>query len=83
MQASERPVVRLRSARLRHHAGLLGLETDYALAAHLKVPQSTVMRLMSGESRPGELLIASVLAAFPDLGFEDLFEVVTPEGSAA
>jgi hypothetical protein len=83
MQASERPVVEIRAARLRHHAGLIGLKTDYALAAHLKVPQSTVMRLMSGESRPGELLIASVLTAFPELGFDDLFEVVAPEGSAA
>lgn len=83
MQASERPVVRLKTARLRHHAGALGLETDSALAAHLGVPQSTVLRLMSGESRPGELLIASVLTAFPELGFDDLFEVVAPEGSAA
>ena len=83
MQASNRPVVRLRKAELWHHAGLLGLENDAALAKHLKVPQSTVMRLLNEESRPGELLIASVLAGFPDLAFDDLFELELPDSQAA
>lgn len=74
MQAS--PLIRLRKDRLRDLADSRGLKNDAALAAHLGVPQSTVMRLLKGSSSPGEKTIAAVLAAFPGIKFEALFEVV-------
>lgn len=72
--------IRLRAEQLRQHAAKDGLSSDRAVAERLGVSHTTVMRALSGDIAPGEKLIAATLAAFPDLKFEDLFEVV---GSAA
>lgn len=80
------PAVRLRQRKLRELAKRRGLATDAALAAHLGIQQSTVMRLFNGTNPPGEKTIAVLLAAFPGTTFEELFEVVAvrePKGSAA
>jgi hypothetical protein len=68
--------IRLRVEQLRRHAAKDGLASDRAVAERLGVSHTTVMRAISGDIAPGEKLIAATLAAFPDLKFEDLFEVV-------
>jgi hypothetical protein len=77
------PVIRLRGGQLRRHAGRIGLDSDRAVAERLGVSHTTVMRALSGDIAPGERLIAATLAAFPDLRFEDLFEVVEGKSAAS
>lgn len=48
-----------------------------ALASRLGVAESTVYRVVMGRQAPGEIFIANLLRVFPDLDFNDLFEVVT------
>lgn len=84
MQRTDGPTVKLREDRLREHAGRLGIKTDSALAAHLGVSQTTVSRMLSGAIAAGETSIAATLTAFPELSFEELFEVVqSAPGDAA
>jgi hypothetical protein len=68
-------MVRLRTEQLRLHAGHAGAATNAAIAALLGMDPANVGRLLSGEIQPGESTIACVLAAFPDLQFEDLFDI--------
>ncbi len=37
-------------------------------------------RMMQGKREPGNAAITTLLLAFPELDFKDLFEVVIPEG---
>lgn len=85
MQQATEPVLRVRVEQLRRHASRLGLLTDSALANHLGISQATIWRMLNGTIKPGERIIARALAAFPDLKFEDLFEVVLEDapGDAA
>lgn len=85
MQRTSGPSVRLKTDQLRQHGKRLGIETDAAMASHLGVSQSTVLRLFRGDTGPGEDVIAAALTAFPALRFDDLFEVVEDagDGSAA
>ena len=74
-------VIRLRKEQFRRHCGHLGLDTATAQATHLGLSKWTVSRLLNGEIAPGEHVIASALAAFPALRFEDLFEVVLEDAA--
>lgn len=58
-------------------ASARGLASDAARAAHIGVDRSTYSRVRSGEDLPGYRFIAGCLRAFPDLKFEDLFEVAS------
>lgn len=49
------------------------------LAEKIGVAHTTVGRVLRGMQAPGERFIAGLLAAFPHLDFDDLFEVVTQE----
>jgi hypothetical protein len=81
MHSTPASAIRLRTEQFRRRARLHGLDTDTALAAHLGINRSTLFRMLNGDAAPGEKFMAQVLAAFPELRFEDLFEVV--ESSAA
>lgn len=66
----------LRAQQLRAYRALRGWNTDAALASAMKVHHTTVSRVLRGKTGPGEEFIANLLAAFPELTFGDLFEVV-------
>ena len=68
-------VVRLRTDRIDEIATARGLATDSARARRIGVDKSTYSRVIRGEVAPGERFIAECLRAFPDLKFDDLFEV--------
>jgi hypothetical protein len=78
MHSSEPATIRLRAEQFRHHARKRGLKSDSASATYLGLNRSTVLRILNDDMAPGERMIAQALAAFPDLTFEDLFEVVIP-----
>ena len=73
--------IRLRAEKFRQHARKRGLKSDSASATYLGLNRSTVLRILNEEMGPGERMIAASLAAFPDLKFDDLFEVVVPEAT--
>jgi len=77
MPVASEPVLRLRVEQLQKHAKRLGVDpSNQAIARHLRISRTTVKRMMSGELAPGERIIAKTLTAFPDLKFDDLFEIV-------
>jgi DNA-binding XRE family transcriptional regulator len=51
------------------------LATSNARAERLGISRWNVSRVEKGETKPGYEFIAAVLYAFPDLRFEDVFEV--------
>ena len=70
-----RPVVRLRTAQFNRYAESRGLTTDREIAGATGLDRTMVFKLRRGTHQPGERVIASLLAAFPDRRFEDFFEV--------
>jgi transcriptional regulator with XRE-family HTH domain len=70
-----RPVVKLRTEQFKRYAESQGLNSDREIAAAVGVHRTMVMKLLRGDHQPGERVIASLLAAFPDRRFEDFFEV--------
>ena len=46
------------------------------LAYHAGLTEDYVSKLLNGERRPGPRAVAGLLRAFPELSFDDLFEVV-------
>ena len=77
MHSSESATIKLRAEKFRQHARQRGLKSDSASATYLGLNRSTVLRILAGDQVPGERMIAASLAAFPELKFDDLFEVVT------
>jgi len=76
MQPGTQPTVQLRTAQFRRYAKEAhGLSTDSEIAEHTGLTRTTVFRLMKGRIAPGERVIATLLAAFPDRHFEDIFEI--------
>ncbi|MFI7644271.1 hypothetical protein [Nonomuraea sp. NPDC049400] len=51
------------------------LVTPNARAERIGVSRTTVARIEDGDLQPGRLFIAAVLDTFPDVRFEDVFEV--------
>jgi len=76
-QRTRRPgaTVRLRTDQFRRFTESQGLTTNGQIAGRTGLERTTVFRLMEGEIDPGERIIATVLAAFPDRRFEDFFEI--------
>ncbi|SET52595.1 helix-turn-helix domain-containing protein [Nonomuraea wenchangensis] len=75
-----RPVISLRLKEWERRMNAKDLATDSARAERIGVSRTTVSRVQQGPSepggiRPGENFIAGVLYAFPDLRFEDVFEI--------
>jgi hypothetical protein len=75
MHISTGPAIVLRKDKFEEQARKNGIEGDRGWADLLGVAQTTVMRLFTGETRPGNAFIARTLTALPEAGFYDLFEV--------
>lgn len=73
----------LRTRQLEKFFSLKGVKTDTARAEVIGVNPATYSRVIRGQTAPGEVFIAGTLAAFPELAFEDLFEVITDASSDA
>jgi hypothetical protein len=69
------PTVVLRTGPLVKHRKKSGLVDDTRLASAMRMHRTTVTRVVAGEMRPGVAFIAGALTAFPDLRFDDLFEI--------
>jgi hypothetical protein len=67
--------VKLRTAQFRRYAEARGFSSDAEIAGHTGLSRTTVFRLLRGDVAPGERIIATLLTAFPDRHFEDLFEI--------
>jgi hypothetical protein len=74
-----RPQVKLRTAQFKRYAAAQGLDTDREIAGHVGLDRTMVFKLLRGIHQPGERVIASLLAAFPDRRFEDFFEVTADD----
>lgn len=71
--------LRLRTRQLDKYMRLSGIESRAELARRMGMATSSVTRVLAGQSRPGQAFLSGLMRAFPDLDFEDLFEVVDPE----
>ncbi len=70
--------IRLRTGSLAKYMAV-GQVSNAMLAERSGVAHSTVARILRGIQAPGERFIAGLLGAFPDLTFDDLFQVVVEE----
>lgn len=75
MYATPHATVRLRIAQYRKFCKLKGWVTIQRQADEIGVDPATISRITAGQTAPGERFIAGVLTAFPELDFNDLFEV--------
>ncbi|GGM65022.1 hypothetical protein GCM10012275_39450 [Longimycelium tulufanense] len=66
--------VRVRVDAFAEVAAAQGLRSRYALAKRLRVSQSTIGRVLDGESQPGGSFIAATLAGLR-VPFDAVFEV--------
>lgn len=71
--------LRLRTDQLAKFRKLAGVATDDALAKRMGVDPGTVSRVLRGKNEPSPKFIAALVAAFPGMDLDDLFEVVTAE----
>ena len=72
-------VIHLRHQQLEKYCALKGIKGQVGLAEAMKVDRSTVHRTLNGEAKLGIVFVTALLDAFPELGFEDLFELVAPD----
>lgn len=69
------PTIRIRPDNLSIARAAAGLDSDAALAHAMGLHSTSVARTLKGEAQLGATFIAALLAAFPGLGFDQLFEV--------
>lgn len=68
--------LRLRTEQVAKYRSLAGLATDRALAERMDFDAGNLSRVLAGKQAPGPKFIAALVAAFPGLDLDDLFEVV-------
>ncbi len=68
--------LRLRTEQVTKYRRLAGLTTDRALAERMDFDAGNLSRVLAGKQAPGPKFIAALVAAFPGLDLDDLFEVV-------
>lgn len=68
--------IQLRLRQFDKFANLKGLRTLVARANAIGVNPSNLSRVLANKQAPGAQFIAGTLVAFPELEFDDLFEVV-------
>lgn len=68
--------LKLRTRQLDKYMRISGIGSRAELARRMGMATSSVTRVLAGQYRPGEAFISGLMRAFPDLDFEDLFEVV-------
>ncbi len=72
-------VIQIKRYHLEKYCALKGIKGGQAgLARAMNVDRSTVYRTLSGKADLGIDFIKALLDAFPELGLDDLFEVVAP-----
>lgn len=74
--------IRLKTRALAKHMTSAG-KNQASLASDMGMAHTTLGRIIRGIQAPGEKFIAGLLAAFPHLDFDDLFEVVVEERETA
>lgn len=75
--------LRLKTEQLAKYRGVAGLGTDVALAERMRHDPGNLSRVLRGKQEPGPRFIAQLVAAFPGLDLDDLFEVQQIEAHAA
>lgn len=75
--------VRLRTRQWAKFCLMRGWTSEGQQARALGVAGSTINRILKGTQRPSGEFIGAALAAFPELEFADLFEVVNDQASDA
>lgn len=76
MQTGDKPTIQLRIKRWHIECAARGLFTDRSRAVALGLSQPYISRLQNGQRAAGDTVIAAALTYFPDVRFDDLFEVV-------
>lgn len=74
---SRRPrTLDLNRQRYRELVAARGWKTQKQQAEALGLGQHTISKVVESEARPGPRVIAALLTAFPEEGFDNLFEIV-------
>lgn len=73
--------LKLRRDQVEKHMASAGIRRQKDLADRAGVTEAGIYRTLEGRTAPGGKVIAGLLAAFPHLTFEDLFEVVTDDAA--
>lgn len=66
----------LKTDALAKYRRIAGLDTQSALAERMKYDAGNLSRVLRGDQVPGPKFIAALVAAFPGLSLDDLFEVI-------
>lgn len=72
--------IRLRTGQYRKYVAVKGWKNQAEAARAIGVSEPTIGRILNDKRGPGEAFIAGLLAALPELEFNDLFEVVDDAG---
>lgn len=84
MGANGKPTLRLKVDEFdKLAAAVIGAPTQFELARRLGVDPAHLSQLRTGKRAPGEVFIAAVKTAMPNVTFEQLFEVVEAAASDA
>lgn len=70
--------LRLKTDQVAKYRRLAGLDTDKKLAERMQFDAGNLSRVLAGKQQPGPKFIAAIVAAFPGMDLDDLFEVVDP-----
>lgn len=73
--------LRLKTEALSKYRKIAGIETDADLAGRMHIDAGNLSRVLKGTQSPGPKFIASLIAAFPGLELDDLFEVVVEDAA--
>nr|QOL00368.1 hypothetical protein [uncultured organism] len=76
MSNGGKPKVRLRVDRWHTQCVAHGLITEQAQATAVGMCRWSMVQLLGGKQAPGNTFIAAALHYFPNLRFDDLFEIV-------
>lgn len=68
--------LRLKTDQVAKYRRLAGLDTDKKLAERMQFDAGNLSRVLAGKQQPGPKFIAAIVAAFPGMDLDDLFEVV-------
>lgn len=68
--------LRLRTEQLAKFRTLAGVKTDRELAERMGIDGGNLSRVLAGKQEPGSRFISALVAAFPGLDLDDLFEVL-------
>lgn len=73
--------IRLRRDQLDKYRRIAGLTTEQRLADRMGLHQGTVNKVLNGYQTPSKEFIASLVAAFDGIVFDDLWEIVPLEAA--